>query len=49
MAQDILKQTERVTRIVESLVNFSHAGSEAGDTRLAPAIWPIASMRPSTC
>ncbi len=36
MAQDILKQTERVTRIVESLVNFSHVGSEAGDTRLAP-------------
>jgi signal transduction histidine kinase len=36
MAQDILKQTERVTRIVESLVNFSHVGSEAGDTRLTP-------------
>jgi PAS domain S-box-containing protein len=30
MAQDILKQTERVTRIVESLVNFSHTGSGSG-------------------
>jgi signal transduction histidine kinase/Na+/proline symporter len=37
MAQDILKQTERVTRIVESLVNFSHAGSGSGDIGLAPA------------
>jgi len=36
-AQDILKQTERVTRIVESLVNFSHTGSGASETRLAPA------------
>jgi PAS domain S-box-containing protein len=35
MAQDILKQTERVTRIVESLMNFSHTGV-TGDTRLAP-------------
>jgi signal transduction histidine kinase len=33
-ANEILKQTERVTRIVESLVNFSHSGSngmERGD------------------
>jgi PAS domain S-box-containing protein len=37
MAQDILRQTERVSRIVESLVNFSHAGSGSGDIRLAPA------------
>ena len=36
MAQDILKQTDRVTRIVESLVNFSHTGSGAGDIRLTP-------------
>ena len=36
MAQDILKQTERVTRIVESLVNFSHAGSTSGAIRLTP-------------
>ena len=36
-AQDILKQTERVTRIVESLVSFSHVGSGgAGDTHMAP-------------
>jgi PAS domain S-box-containing protein len=33
-AQDILKQTERVSRIVESLVNFSHVGSGAGDIQL---------------
>ncbi|MBN7795778.1 ATP-binding protein [Parahaliea mediterranea] len=33
-ARDILKQTDRVSRIVESLVNFSHTGSRAGDTRL---------------
>jgi PAS domain S-box-containing protein len=36
MAQDILKQTTRVTRIVESLMNFSHTGSQSGDTKLAP-------------
>ena len=36
MAQDILKQTDRVSRIVESLVNFSHTGSSAGDTKLTP-------------
>lgn len=33
-AQDILKQTARVTRIVESLVNFSHAGSNSDEPRL---------------
>tara|TARA_R110002110_G_scaffold362241_1_gene571975 strand:+ start:30069 stop:33041 length:2973 start_codon:yes stop_codon:yes gene_type:complete len=37
MARDILKQTQRVSRIVESLVNFSHTGSGAGDIQLAPA------------
>ena len=37
MAQDILKQTSRVTRIVESLMNFSHTGNGSGETRLAPA------------
>ena len=36
-AQDILKQTERVSRIVESLVNFSHTGSDAGNINLHPA------------
>ncbi len=36
MAQDILKQTSRVTRIVESLMNFSHTGSYSGETKLAP-------------
>jgi len=35
-AQDILKQTERVTRIVESLVNFSHAGSQSEELALGP-------------
>ncbi|MBA6413090.1 PAS domain-containing protein [Parahaliea sp. F7430] len=35
-ARDILKQTQRVSRIVESLVNFSHVGSSMGDTRLEP-------------
>ncbi|MEH6608774.1 MAG: ATP-binding protein [Halioglobus sp.] len=35
-AESILKQTDRVTRIVESLVNFSHVGSGAGDLRLGP-------------
>lgn len=35
-ARDILKQTGRVSRIVDSLVNFSHAGSGAGDTYLEP-------------
>ncbi len=33
-AEDILKQTERVTRIVESLVNFSHIGSSSEATEL---------------
>lgn len=37
MAQDILKQTSRVTRIVESLMNFSHTGASGGETELAPA------------
>lgn len=37
MAQDILKQTSRVTRIVESLMNFSHTGDNGGETLLAPA------------
>ncbi|KAA1190020.1 PAS domain S-box protein [Pseudohalioglobus sediminis] len=35
-AGEILKQTERVTRIVESLVNFSHAGSSTGELELMP-------------
>ncbi|TGD70928.1 PAS domain-containing protein [Mangrovimicrobium sediminis] len=35
-AEDILRQTERVTRIVESLVNFSHAGSQAESLELKP-------------
>ncbi|MFK7975661.1 MAG: ATP-binding protein [Halioglobus sp.] len=37
MGQDILKQTSRVTRIVESLMNFSHTGDNGGETELAPA------------
>jgi len=36
MAQDILRQTGRVTRIVESLMNFSHTGADNGDSRLSP-------------
>jgi|AntAceMinimDraft_11_1070367.scaffolds.fasta_scaffold00227_16 PAS domain S-box-containing protein len=36
MAQDILKQTGRVSRIVESLMNFSHTGSQSVATKLAP-------------
>jgi PAS domain S-box-containing protein len=36
-AREILKQTQRVSRIVESLVNFSHAGSNSGDVQLAPS------------
>jgi PAS domain S-box-containing protein len=35
-ARDILKQTERVSRIVQSLVNFSHTGSSTGDGELRP-------------
>jgi signal transduction histidine kinase len=35
-AQDILKQTDRISRIVDSLVNFSHAGSHSGEVALAP-------------
>jgi len=36
-AQDILKQTGRISRIVDSLVNFSHAGSSAGEVNLVPS------------
>jgi PAS domain S-box-containing protein len=36
-AKEILKQTDRVTRIVESLVNFSHIGSTSGETKLSPS------------
>tara|TARA_R110002049_G_scaffold5212_7_gene36660 strand:- start:25230 stop:28205 length:2976 start_codon:yes stop_codon:yes gene_type:complete len=36
MAQDILKQTNRVTRIVESLMNFSHSGVAASEMEFAP-------------
>jgi len=36
-ARDILKQTDRISRIVESLVNFSHAGSATGKVKLNPA------------
>ena len=35
MAQDILKQTGRVTRIVESLMNFSHTGADRKNTNLS--------------
>ena len=35
-ADDILTQTGRISRIVESLVNFSHLGSGPGDTRVEP-------------
>jgi len=35
-ASEILKQTDRVSRIVESLVNFSHTGSGPGDASLTP-------------
>ena len=34
--EDILRQTERVTRIVESLVNFSHMGLGRGVSELTP-------------
>ncbi len=36
-AREILKQTDRVTRIVESLVNFSHVGSRTGEVKLVPS------------
>ncbi|MEH6592105.1 MAG: ATP-binding protein [Halioglobus sp.] len=36
-AAEILKQTDRVTRIVESLVNFSHVGSSTGEIVLTPS------------
>src|SRR6056297_119944 len=35
-ADDILCHTERISRIVESLVNFSHLGSGRGDMRAEP-------------
>jgi signal transduction histidine kinase len=35
MAQDILKQTGRVTRIVESLMHFSHSGLDTAETKLS--------------
>ncbi len=35
-AQDILRQTARVSRIVDSLVNFSHAGSQSENLELKP-------------
>lgn len=34
MAHDILTQTNRVTRIVESLMNFSHTGNSSTETEL---------------
>ena len=34
MAQDILKQTERVNRIVESLMHFSHSGTRTSEATL---------------
>ncbi|MBE9540126.1 MAG: PAS domain-containing protein, partial [Proteobacteria bacterium] len=34
MAHDILTQTDRVNRIVESLVNFSHVGSKSTEMKL---------------
>jgi signal transduction histidine kinase len=37
MAHDILTQTDRVSRIVESLVNFSHTGSTSSNTNLSPS------------
>ena len=37
MAHDILTQTARVSRIVESLVNFSHTGSKSNETKLNPS------------
>lgn len=37
MAHDILEQTNRVSRIVESLMNFSHMGSKSNETTLTPS------------
>jgi PAS domain S-box-containing protein len=37
-ALDILKQTDRVTRIVESLVNFSHIGKDVADAHELQAV-----------
>jgi signal transduction histidine kinase len=36
-AHDILTQTDRVSRIVESLMNFSHIGSKSTETKLTPS------------
>ena len=36
-ARDILRQTDRISRIVDSLVNFSHAGSSHGEMSLGAA------------
>jgi PAS domain S-box-containing protein len=35
-AREILKQTGRISRIVESLVNFSHSGAGAGELTAGP-------------
>jgi PAS domain S-box-containing protein len=35
-AREILKQTGRVSRILESLVNFSHSGASAGELKAGP-------------
>jgi signal transduction histidine kinase len=35
-ASDILKQTQRISRIVESLVRFSHSGDVSSENRLCP-------------
>lgn len=35
-SQQIIEQTERITRIVESLVTFSHSGQTTGSTPLLP-------------
>jgi len=36
VAREIIKQTERVTRIVDSLVHFSHLGNHCGTSELRP-------------
>ena len=36
-AAEILTQTDRVTRIVESLINFSHVGAHGRDVKLTPS------------
>lgn len=35
-AKEILVQTDRVSKIVQTLVNFAHAGSKGGDLHLQP-------------